>query len=264
MHLVINGQRVEIDVLGFNGGEQNVRIIPNRHAVPHDAHICISAYVKNSDDLIQVLMVSDAIDRFYGHDIKKQLFMPYAPYARQDRVCTAGEAFSLKVLGDMINSCNFNGVVVDDAHSDVVCAVIDRCTSMSQALGFREYMSRNQIQFAAGWTLVAPDGGALKKCTDVAKVCKPTNLVTAEKVRDLSTGIISGTQVHGDVLGQICWIVDDICDGGYTFIKLAEELYDEGARCVNLYVTHGIFSKGKDVMKASGLDIITAKYDWTQ
>jgi ribose-phosphate pyrophosphokinase len=41
-----------------------------------------------------------------------------------------------------------------------------------------------------------------------------------------------------------CLIVDDLCDGGYTFITLADKLRKNGARRVYLYVSHGLFSKG--------------------
>jgi len=44
-----------------------------------------------------------------------------------------------------------------------------------------------------------------------------------------------------------CIIVDDICDGGGTFIGLAEELRRRNAASLYLYVTHGIFSKDADV-----------------
>jgi ribose-phosphate pyrophosphokinase len=42
-------------------------------------------------------------------------------------------------------------------------------------------------------------------------------------------------------------IADDICDGGRTFIELAKELRGMGAQIVHLYVTHGFFTKGRDV-----------------
>ena len=47
--------------------------------------------------------------------------------------------------------------------------------------------------------------------------------------------------------GRIAVITDDICDGGYTFIKVAEQLKAKGADKVVLFVTHGIFAKGLDV-----------------
>lgn len=41
--------------------------------------------------------------------------------------------------------------------------------------------------------------------------------------------------------GDDILIVDDICDGGATFLKIAKELPNTN---LYLYVTHGIFSKG--------------------
>ena len=41
-------------------------------------------------------------------------------------------------------------------------------------------------------------------------------------------------------------IVDDICDGGRTFIAIAEELYKRNAGRVFLAVSFGIFSNGFD------------------
>ena len=45
-------------------------------------------------------------------------------------------------------------------------------------------------------------------------------------------------------------IVDDICDGGGTFVGLGQALKKRGAGDLCLFVTHGIFSKGfHDLMK---------------
>lgn len=38
-------------------------------------------------------------------------------------------------------------------------------------------------------------------------------------------------------------------DGAGTFIPLAEKLKEAGASQVDLYVTHGIFAKGLDILK---------------
>jgi len=39
-------------------------------------------------------------------------------------------------------------------------------------------------------------------------------------------------------------IVDDICDGGGTFLGLAKELKSKNAGKLYLAISHGIFSKG--------------------
>lgn len=54
----------------------------------------------------------------------------------------------------------------------------------------------------------------------------------------------------GDLLtGKHCLIVDDLCDGGATFLALATKLREYGAEKVYLYVTHGIFSKKYEELK---------------
>jgi ribose-phosphate pyrophosphokinase len=46
-----------------------------------------------------------------------------------------------------------------------------------------------------------------------------------------------------------CFIVDDICDGGRTFIELSKELKKRNCGNVYLIISHGIFSKGIDVLR---------------
>jgi ribose-phosphate pyrophosphokinase len=64
------------------------------------------------------------------------------------------------------------------------------------------------------------------------------------------------------VNGKTVLIIDDICDGGKTFLELGKKLKELGAKSVLLHVTHGIFSKGRDAMFPY-VDVVTAKYDWT-
>ena len=72
------------------------------------------------------------------------------------------------------------------------------------------------------------------------------------KQRDVSTGEIVATTIDKDAV--MCYdtffVVDDICDGGRTFIELGKAIRDtkSNAKLV-LCVTHGIFSKGKEVLK---------------
>ena len=99
--------------------------------------------------------------------------------------------------------------------------------------------------------LVSPDAGAYKKVFDVAKEFKIEKIITATKVRDLETGNIIRTDIP--VLDQHnnlkYVIVDDICDGGRTFIELAKAIKDSRPTAeIYLVVTHGIFSFGFDFL----------------
>lgn len=94
-------------------------------------------------------------------------------------------------------------------------------------------------------TVIAPDAGAKSKAalhTSVSS-CK-SNLVCLSKTRT-ELGIVYDDLAFENIVGTAC-VVDDICDGGATFISLAQMLRRTQPQMtsLNLYVTHGIFSKG--------------------
>ena len=62
--------------------------------------------------------------------------------------------------------------------------------------------------------------------------------------------------MFGAFAGRDCLIMDDICDGGGTFVLLAEYLLRHGAASVGLAVTHGIFTKGIDILFDAGISRI--------
>jgi ribose-phosphate pyrophosphokinase len=57
--------------------------------------------------------------------------------------------------------------------------------------------------------------------------------------------------VIGDVEGQTCIIVDDICDTAGTLVKAAGLLIESGAKEVHAYITHGVLS-GPAVERVTG------------
>jgi ribose-phosphate pyrophosphokinase len=93
-------------------------------------------------------------------------------------------------------------------------------------------------------TIVAPDAGAEKRCSKVANTFNQ-KLATATKHRT-PEGIT--IKMNTNDISERVVIIDDICDGGRTFIELAKVLKGEyGVKHVTLIVTHGIFSAGMRV-----------------
>lgn len=221
----------------FPAGEVGVRILAcNSGNTPEN--ITITAHLKNSDDIISLLMVNDAINREFG-SVKKTLKLPYVPYARQDRVCNEGESLSIYVFANLINSCGFSRVVITDPHSEVTPALINNVDIQSQVSIFRGILpSWHKIH------LVAPDAGAYKKTHAFAKAVGAAGVITCNKIRDLKTGKITSLKMQEDTTGLDLVVLDDIGDGMGTFIMLAEHL--KTAKSRKLCITHGIFSKGKN------------------
>lgn len=214
---------------------------------------------EKNEDIIELLLFCDAAKR-QNHRLA-QITIPYIPFGRQDRCNQPGEAFSLKVFCDLINSLNFDSVVVHDPHSDVAPALLNRCTVHEQH-ELLDPLILNHVP--EPFYLVAPDAGALKKTHKLAKhlslVHPCLGVIESSKIRDTKTGDITGTVVHqakldtytvntnlygADLITYV--IVDDIIDGGRTFIELAKELRSLGAENIHLYATHGFFTKGKQV-----------------
>ena len=239
--LSLDGRAVPVRAFTFPGGEVQVRIEdPEPPAAP--AVAMIRADIAGSDTLMGLLLLTDAVRRQYGTP-PIHLVCPYLPYARQDRVAFPGEALSAAVACRLLNGQDYDSVEVWDAHSDVALALLDRVRHRPASDFVAPIVTSEDV-------LVAPDQGAVKRAAACARLAQAP-LVFAEKTRSTDTGAITGTVVHsGPVGGRDFLIVDDICDGGRTFIELAKVLRPLTTGRVKLYVTHGIFSAGFEPLRA--------------
>ena len=247
-----------VEVKKFPAGESVVCISDELRGLIAECKMCADVTItldfQSNDDLINLLLVVDAMRReaIKGEGkedwLKISLIIPYFPYARQDRVCNPGEPFSAKVIANLINSQNFVSVTCQDIHSDAAAACINNfinedCLSSVESL-FYDYDLEKSV-------LVAPDAGAIKKVYALATELRSEGgVVCAMKKRDTKTGEITKTEVHSPHIGSKDFlIVDDICDGGRTFLELAKVLRPLTDGKIYLYVTHGIFSKGIEVFE---------------
>ncbi|MCP4261270.1 MAG: ribose-phosphate pyrophosphokinase [Planctomycetes bacterium] len=238
--------RIEPEEFTFPGGE--VQVTWPVGSLRGANRIQLVASLTNSNDILAMIMGVDAIRRATFHQPAIELIIPYFPYARQDRVCVEGQSLSAAVMASLINNLQCERVTICDPHSDVTGALINNVNIVSQADIARRNKKFRRNLYRRDTIIVAPDAGASKKAEMVASACeRGTPVVQAFKHRDLKTGNITQTTLMGSVKGKRCVIVDDICDGGRTFVELAKVLRDGGATHVDLFVTHGIFSKGLSV-----------------
>lgn len=198
--------------------------------------------INSYEDLFYVRSIADVIELSGG---TCSLFIPCMFGQRSDRRFSKGQSFDLKLICDVINSCNFSSVTILDPHSDVCMALINRSLKITSLIYVREAMLQIQANKAAGdatkLVLVSPDAGAYKKVFEYGQTLS-LSVTAANKHRDLKGNI--DLVFVGDVKDRDCLIVDDYCDGGRTFVTLATKLKEQGARKVYLYITHGLFSNG--------------------
>lgn len=237
--LIGDAERVlTFDYFTFNGGEEHIRIQPSMVE-----EVIIEVSLNSSRKIMQLLMAANALRRL-GYT-KINLFAPYIPYGRQDRYCNHGEALSIKVMTAILNAQNFNKVWTLDNHSDVTSALLNH----QRDIDLSAVIARAVPPMSGPIAIVSPDGGSLKRCYTVAKQLNIHTVVECSKKRNVATGEILETVVH-DIPDHIrsYLVVDDICDGGKTFIELAKALRRKVTpSSLGLYVSHGIFSKGLEV-----------------
>jgi ribose-phosphate pyrophosphokinase len=169
------------------------------------------------------------------------LILPFVPGARQDRLNDAGDfLFTAKSVAREINMRGFPRVTIIDPHSEVIAGLIDRC-HVVHAHECIDVEAAHMPPYAA---VISPDAGAEKRAGAVAKKLG-IPMFHAWKTRDVATGAITGFGLEpiGEMRSPRALIVDDICDGGRTFVGLAAVLKERGI-IADLYVTHGIFSQG--------------------
>jgi ribose-phosphate pyrophosphokinase len=225
-----------VELKKFAGGECHLKF---QTTFTREDKVRLNIRLNTSDDIIMLCLAVDALRHMDVNYI--EVFIPYIPYARQDRVMVPGEPLSIKVFANIINSLQLNKVIVFDAHSDVSVALINNCHNTTNFEMVKHFISELKL---SDFTLVSPDIGAYKKIDKLAeKISYKGQVATGIKIRDLATGQIVKSDVNtNDLKGSNCIVVDDICDGGRTFIELATALKLKNAGNLYFIASHGIFS----------------------
>lgn len=287
LELLINRKPLAYKTHRFSGGEEHVNInkslfekmLPPFFGDEEDpVIITIKGNLRSSSAIIQVLLLADAIENLMLNlsydNYEIELITPYLPYARQDRRCAEGDAFSLRVFSNLLDGAPIRRVICADAHSIVAEQEVAGLITIPQQVCLKETLKRldidvdkmSQDMLNGNLVMVAPDAGAVDKTEACRKIFYPPNVtpmnqLNFHKTRDPYTGQITGMVYDGiDLTGKTVMICDDICDGGRTFIEVAKVLskkYNIPRERMILYVTHGIFSNGFSELSKWYGEIIT-------
>lgn len=230
----------------FSDGGSNIKIKTGLNP----KKIVVTIKDEPVDSYNYLLSLTTRLMYSYYYNSKVICHLPYLPHARADRAFEKGMVTPLREIDYLLSF--FHEVIVRDPHSGLLGSLMTRhrnteYTEVSQLQSFLDapFPNSQKLRFDM---LVAPDKGAKEKTKKIAEHFGHPH-VTCDKDRDPATGWINSVIVNGDVKGKHCLITDDICDGGGTFLLTAKALREQGAASVNLYVTHGIFSKGIDIFK---------------
>jgi len=234
-----DGTEIQFKQWKFPAGEIGVKL----QDINPESNYTVKMDFESSDCVFTFLNVCDALEESGVKQQNVGCVMNYVPYARQDRVCSKGESKSLVIFIELLSNAYCGMFHVADVHSEVTLRLM------------REYginywhtpQENTAFHLPVFDVLIAPDKGAQNKAQEHQQFQQgSTALVCLSKTRS-TTGIVYEDFSFNTIKGNVC-VVDDLCDGGATFLSLAEMLKrtQPNITKLSLYVTHGLFSKGTE------------------
>jgi len=238
-------------MLLLNDQPINVTMFPDKTSqvwninIPHPEHdeACI---IWNFEHEGEFLHLAQLVDLLRTSGVEPTLSITYLPYARQDKNISNNATFALRSFATLLNTLRLTSIAILDPHNPtIVQQLINDCYCMYPKVEVKK------VYNDLGCDLVCyPDKGAKDKYTDVYKF---KDIVYCNKVRNQATGVIEGLELVGEVKDKKVLLVDDLADGGRTFIEVTKKLLDAEAKEVYLFVTHGLFTKGIECLLDSGI-----------
>jgi ribose-phosphate pyrophosphokinase len=238
-------ERLKLDLIKYPAGEIGYRL-------PYDEpvnHIVVTPEIRGDKAIYKTSLLEDvmAAKMLSDHFPEAHVTFTYLPCSREDRRVSPIASYGLESIRRMFQ---FSRVTTIDQHSDE--ETFDNNISPRAIV--------NAIEDFTPSVLAFPDAGA--KSRYMGRLSQMYHrgehvIIYGDKVRNTLTGEISRYEVIGDLpaiensyYNNSVLVIDDICDGGRTFIELAKVLKAKQSDVsLALYVTHGIFSKGLDELK---------------
>jgi ribose-phosphate pyrophosphokinase len=204
---------------------------------------------------MELAFVNEALKNASAKEIVDVL--PDLKFSRQDRKDEARVALNAKVVAD-IASLYADRVMTVDVHSLQIQGFysipFDPLYSFPDVV---EHLYNHHRDHLENIVIMSPDLGGSPRAKSfknrLAAKGVTTDFAMGYKERPKPGEVSKEYIVLGDVEGKNILMVDDILDGGGTFITAADTLKKFGAKNVWAYATHGLFTKGVEIV-TSALD----------
>lgn len=226
-----------VEIFIFPDGERRIQIQEN--VVDEDVVIVQPTTPPVDTSYFELFFLADAAKRSGARSVTA--VVPYLGYQRQDHVFRDGEAVSLEVIVNTMQSVSIDKVISFDLHTVKIPEVFSIPMVHLSALELFAEEIKKQGWAGLDTVLVSPDMGGIRRIEMLSKMLLDMPYVTIEKNRDLATGHVEMAEITGEVTHRVI-IVDDMISSGGTIVKAAEALKKRGAKEVYVFATHPVFS----------------------
>jgi ribose-phosphate pyrophosphokinase len=229
----------------FEDGEHKIR--PLQSVRNRDVYVVQSLYGDENhslnDQLVRLLFFLGVLRE--SGAARVTAVIPYLCYSRKERKTKTRDPVTTRYVAQLFEAMGVERVVTVDVHNRAGFQNAFRCRSehLSARGPFIDWLLPHL--HGKDVAVASPDVGGVKRAELFREALerrldKPTSNAFMEKRR--SEGVVTGSQVVGEVENRTVVIVDDLIAGGGTMKRAAEAFLDRGAREVIALASHGIFA----------------------
>ncbi|KJR43035.1 ribose-phosphate pyrophosphokinase [Candidatus Magnetoovum chiemensis] len=225
----------DVTVKTFSDGEISIKI--NENIRGHDTFIIQSTCTPVNDNLVELLLIIDALKRSSSGRITAVI--PYYGYARQDRKTQPRVPISSKLIADILEKAGANRVLTIDLHAGQIQGFFNIPVDHLYATPVLLDYVRKSYDLSELIT-VSPDPGGVERARAFAsKLFTPLAII--DKRREVANEC-EVVNVIGDVKGKNVILIDDLIDTAGTITQGAKMLKDYGAKKVYAACSHAVLS----------------------
>ncbi|MDR9442660.1 MAG: ribose-phosphate pyrophosphokinase [Schleiferiaceae bacterium] len=209
----------------------------------------VGSTMQPSENLMELLLMIDAAHRASAKHITAVI--PYFGWARQDRKDKPRVPIGAKMVANLLTAAGATRIMTMDLHADQIQGFFEVPVDHVFASSIFEPHIRDQK--LENLVIASPDMGGSKRANNYAKWLE-SEVVICYKQRK-KANVIDKMTLIGNVEDRNVVLIDDMIDTAGTLTKAADMLYEQGARSVQAYCTHGVLSgKAVDRIIHSRLD----------
>ena len=221
----------------FPDGEQRIQI--SESVLDDDTVIVQSTGMPVDNNYMELFFTIDALKRSGAKSVTA--VVPYLGYQRQDHVFRDGEARSLEVVIAFLEEAGADKFICVDLHSIKIAELFSKPIVHVSALPlFAKVIKENGFLTERDF-LVSPDMGGIRRIGKLSVMLSEMSYVAIEKDRDLKSGNIEASTLHGEVKKRAL-IVDDMISSGKTIDLACNILSEKGVEEIYVFATHAVFS----------------------
>ncbi|MBN2452999.1 MAG: ribose-phosphate pyrophosphokinase [Candidatus Omnitrophica bacterium] len=215
--------------------DDEIRVKINENVRGHDVFVVQSTSQPCNDNLMELLIMIDALKRASAQRITAVL--PYFGYARQDRKDQPRVPITAKLVANVLSVAGADRVLTVDLHAGQIQGFFDIPLDHLYAFTiFAEYIK--DLGIDKNLVIVTPDVGGIKTARAYAKKMN-CHLAIVDK-RRIDDKQAEAMHIMGDVAGKNVVIVDDMVATAGSLVEAVTALKKAGALEVYATITHPV------------------------